>query len=125
MTVVEDEFESPPSPTIYYTYNDTLEGLGCCELHESVSAHTIWVPKVRMGQAKLVPSQSWKIGVVTVSAPIYQSQPACLTFHHTNEERLEGLMRCCEMTESVCTRTILVSNVGAMHQNFHHRRLKS
>ena len=69
-------------------------------------------------------SQSWKIGVVTVSAPIYQSQPACLTFHHTNEERLEGL-RCCEMTESVCTRSMLVWNVGAMHQNFHHQWLKS
>ena len=62
MTVVEDEFQSPPSPTIHYTYNDTLEGLGCCELHESVSAHTIWVPKVRMGQAKLYPLMSWKIG---------------------------------------------------------------
>ena len=62
MTVVEDEFQSPPSPTIHYTYNDTLEGLGCCELAESVSTHTIWVRKVSMGRAKFVPSQSWKIG---------------------------------------------------------------
>ena len=60
--VLEDEFQSPPSPTIHYTYNDTLEGLGCCELHESVSTHTIWVRKVSLGQAKFVPSQSWKIG---------------------------------------------------------------
>ena len=62
MTVVEYEFQSPPSQIIHYAYGDTLEGLGCCELHESVSTHTIWVRKVSMGQAKFVPSQSWKIG---------------------------------------------------------------
>ena len=56
--VVKDEFQSPPSPTIPYTYNDTLEGLGCCELAELVSTHTIWVRKVSMGQPKFVPSQS-------------------------------------------------------------------
>ena len=56
--VVEGEFQSQPSPTINYTYNDTLEGLRCCELHESVSTHTIWLRKVRLGQAKFVPSQS-------------------------------------------------------------------
>ena len=60
--VLEDEFQSPPSPTIHYTYNDILEGLGCCELHGSVTTHTIWVRKVSMGRAKFVPSQSWKIG---------------------------------------------------------------
>ena len=60
--VLEDEFQSPPSPTIYHIDNDTLEGLGCCELHESVRTLTIWVRKVRMGRAKFVPSQSWKIG---------------------------------------------------------------
>ena len=46
VTVVENEFQSEPSPTIHYTYNDTLEGLGCCELPETVSTHTIWVRKV-------------------------------------------------------------------------------
>ena len=60
--VVGGEFQSPPSLTIHYTYNDTLEGLGCCELPEAVSTHTIWLRKVSMGQAKFVPSQSWKIG---------------------------------------------------------------
>ena len=47
-----------------------------------------------------------------------------LTIHHTNEERLEGL-RCCEMSESVCTRSMLVWNIGAWYRNFHHLRLKS
>ena len=61
--------------------------------------------------------------MVTISAPIYQSQP-CLTIHHTNEERLEGL-RCCEMSESVCTRSMLVWNIGAWYRNFHHLWLKS
>ena len=55
MTVVEDEFQSPPSPNIHYTYNGILEGLGCCELPESVSTHTIWIRKVSMDQAKFVP----------------------------------------------------------------------
>ena len=60
--VLEDEFQSPPSPTIHDTYNETLEGLGCCEMAESVSTHTIWVRKVSIGQPKFVPSQSSKIG---------------------------------------------------------------
>ena len=62
VTFVNDEFQSPPSPTIHDTYNETLEGLGCCEMAESVSTHTIWVWKVSMGQPKFVPSQSSKIG---------------------------------------------------------------
>ena len=80
--VLEDEFQSPPSPTIHYTYNDTLEGLGCCELYELVSTHTIWVRKVRMGQAKFVPSQSWKIGSCGdhFSAHI----PISITFNHSS-----------------------------------------
>ena len=32
--VVGCQFQSPPSLTIHYTYIDTLEGLGCCELPE-------------------------------------------------------------------------------------------
>ena len=61
--------------------------------------------------------------MVTVSAPIYQSQP-CLTFHHTNEKRLEG-MRCCEMAESVCTRSILVWDMVSWYLTIHHPWLKS
>ena len=62
VSVVEDEFQSPPSPTIHYTCNDTLEGLRYCELPESVSTHTIWVQKVGLGKAKFVPTHKQKIG---------------------------------------------------------------
>ena len=53
VTVLEDEFQSPPSPTIHYTHNDILEGLGCCELPESVSTHTIWVRKVSTAPSQI------------------------------------------------------------------------
>ena len=55
VTVVEDEFQSPPSPTIHHTYNDTLEGLGCCELPESVQSHLILVWKVYYRPSQLLP----------------------------------------------------------------------
>ena len=62
--VVEDEFQSQLQPclTVKYTNDERLEGLGCCELPESVSTHSMWVQKVSMGKAKFVPYQSWKIG---------------------------------------------------------------
>ena len=44
--VVGDEFQSPPFPTVHYTFDDTLEGLGCCEMTESVGTHSIWMQKV-------------------------------------------------------------------------------
>ena len=60
--VVGDEFQSPPFPTVHYTFDDTLEGLRCCELPESVSTHSIWVQKVGLGQVKLVPTHDQKTG---------------------------------------------------------------
>ena len=59
--VVEGEFQSQPFLTINYTNGDKLEGLGCCELSESVSTHSIWVQKVSMGQAKFVPTHNPKM----------------------------------------------------------------
>ena len=59
--VVEGEFQSQPFLTIYYTNGEKLEGLGCCELSESVSTHSIWVQKVSMGQAKFVPTHNPKM----------------------------------------------------------------
>ena len=44
--VVENEFQSQPSPTIHYTYNKILEGLRSCELPQSVQTHSILVSKV-------------------------------------------------------------------------------
>ena len=64
VTILEPTHQSQPSPTIHYTYNDILEGLGCCELPKPFNTHAIWVGNVSMGmgQAKFVPSQSWNIG---------------------------------------------------------------
>ena len=62
VTVVEDEFQSPPCSTIHYTYDKRLEGLRCYGLPESVITHTIWVQNVSMGQANSVPTQNSKIG---------------------------------------------------------------
>ena len=52
--VVEYEFKSQPCTTIYYTYNQTLEGLRCCELPEPVQTHAILCLCVESGQG---PSQ--------------------------------------------------------------------
>ena len=90
-----------------YTYNDTLEGLGCCELHESVSStDTIWVRKGSMGQANFYPNQEPKHVVVITLEPTTQSQPSP-TISYTSNERLEGL-RCCEIPELVQKHSIFV-----------------
>ena len=60
--VMDDELKYQHCITIHYTYNDVLEGLGCCELPESVSTHSIWVRKVGLGQAKFVPTRDQKTG---------------------------------------------------------------
>ena len=41
--VVGDELKSQPYITIHYTYNEALEGVGCCELPKSVQTHSILV----------------------------------------------------------------------------------
>ena len=55
MTVMDGEFQSPPSPTIHYTYNDTLDGLGCLELPESVQSYLILMWKVEYRPSQLLP----------------------------------------------------------------------
>ena len=60
--VVHDELKPQPFKTIHYTYNDTLEGLGSCELPESVGTDSILVQKVGLGKAKFVPTHKQKIG---------------------------------------------------------------
>ena len=39
--VMDDGPKSQPCKTIHYTYNQALEGLGCCELPQLVQNHTI------------------------------------------------------------------------------------
>ena len=81
--VVDDEFKSQPCKTIHYTYNETLEGLRCCELPESVQTHSILVWKVGKGQAISDPTcMTEKHVVVTISDLMQQSQPSP-TIHYT------------------------------------------
>ena len=51
--VVEYEFKSQPFTTIHYTYNETLEGLRCCELPESVQTHAILCVESGQGPSQL------------------------------------------------------------------------
>ena len=44
--VIHDELKSQPCLTIHYTHNETLKGLRCCELPESVQTHSTLVSKV-------------------------------------------------------------------------------
>ena len=46
MTIVYEELQSQGYLTIYYIYNNTLEGSSCCEMLESVQTHSILVLKV-------------------------------------------------------------------------------
>ena len=51
LRVVDDEFQSQPCLTIYYTNGEILEGLSWYELPDLVQSHSILVWKVDMGQA--------------------------------------------------------------------------
>ena len=53
--VTHDEFKSQPSPTIHYTYDETLERMRCCELPGLVQSHSILVWKVEYGPSQLLP----------------------------------------------------------------------
>ena len=39
--VIHNKLTSQPCKTIHYTYNETSEGLRCCEIIESVQSHPI------------------------------------------------------------------------------------
>ena len=89
--VVEGEFQYQPCLTIHYTNGERLEVLGCCELSESVSTHSIWVRKVGLGQAKFVPTRDQK----TCSGRHFSAHRPILTMSNHSlyyyEEILEGL----------------------------------
>ena len=56
-------FQSQHCMTIYYMYDETLEGSSCCEMLESVQTHSILV---------------WKVGVdLATFVPIHDSKTAC------------------------------------------------
>ena len=42
-TILEPICQSPPSPTIHYTYNEKLEGLRCCDIQWWIQKYSILV----------------------------------------------------------------------------------
>ena len=60
VTILEPTQQSPPSPTIHYTYNKILEGLKCCEMTESVCTHSMLVWKDGGLLPKFSPSAAQK-----------------------------------------------------------------
>ena len=105
VTIIEPTQQSPPHPTIHYTYNEMLEGLRCCDILESIQKHTILVWNVgyrsKNCHQPLLKSRS----VVMVIHDELKSEP-CVTIHSTYNKILEGL-RCCELPQSVQTYWIL------------------
>ena len=43
VTILDSQFHSQPCLTIHYTYDETLKGSSCCQLHELVQTHLILV----------------------------------------------------------------------------------
>ena len=74
--VIHVEFKSQPCKTIHHTYNETLKGLRCCQLPESVQTYSISVKKVDMGQANFDPTRDWK----TSGGDIFRAHTAISTF---------------------------------------------
>ena len=92
--VILDEFKSQLYMTIHYTYNDTLEGLGCYELSGAVqchstsvsnASHTIlvwWVGSSTENHPQLQPKSQL---VVPIMDNEFQSQPY-MTIHYAYHE---------------------------------------
>ena len=107
-----------PFFNIYHTFDQTLEGLRCCEMLEPIQTYSILVVKYvgvcsRNWHRPLVKSQ---VAVVMVIHDGFKSQ-ACTTIHHTYNETLDGL-RCCELPESVQSHSILAFKFGFGLVNF-------
>ena len=94
-TIVEDIYQSQPSPTIHYTCNESLGGLRCCEILESIQTYSILVWNV-VGYLSRNHDHPWlkNMGVAFVVDEEFKSQP-CKTIYYTYGERMEGLV-CCE-----------------------------
>ena len=116
VTIMEPIYQSQHSLTIHYTYNETLEGLRCCELLESIQTYSILVWNVGYWSRNRHHPWLKSQGVALVVDDEFKSQP-CKTIHYAYDERREGL-RCCEMSKSVQTHSILVSKVENRLANF-------
>ena len=101
ITILEPTHQSPPSPTIHYTYNEKLEGLRCCDILESIRNHTISVSNLGYWGGKCHHPLLKGRGVEMVIHDELKSQP-CKTIQYTYNQVLEEL-RCCELPQSVQT----------------------
>ena len=102
-------YQSYPCKIIQYTYDETLGGLICCEILESIQKHSILVWNVGYWSWNRYHPQLKSQGVALVVDDEFKSQP-CKTIHYTYGERMEEL-RCCELPKSVQTHSTLVSQV--------------
>ena len=116
VTILEPIYQSQHSLTIHYTYNETLEGLRCCELLESIQTYSILVWNVGYWIHDCHHPRLKNRGVVMVVDDEFKSQPY-LTIHCTNGETLKGLSWC-EWPESVQTHAILVWKADKGQANF-------
>ena len=109
VTISEQIYQSQRSPTIHYTNNETLEGLRCGQLLESIQKYSILVWNV--GYWRQNRHHPWikNQGEALVVNDEFKSQP-CKTIHYTYGERMEGLW-CCEWPKSVQSHSILVWKV--------------
>ena len=71
VTILKPIYQSQHSLTIHYTYNETLEGLRCCELLESIQTYSIlvWWNVGHLSRNRHHPQLKSR-GVVTVLAPV-------------------------------------------------------
>ena len=124
LTILEPIYQSQHSTTIYYTYNEKLGWLRCCEMLESIQTYPILVWNVGYWWSQNCSHPQLKSrGVVMVVDDESKSQP-CKTIHYTSNETLEGL-RCCELPEPVSIHSIWVWKVGmgmGQQANFHPTR---
>ena len=117
VTILEPPQQSQPSPTIHYTYNETLEGSRCCEILESIQTYSIlvWWNVVASYQNRHHPWLKSQ-GVALIVDDEFKSQ-TCKTINHIHSQWIEAL-RCCELPKSVQTHSILVWKVGKGQPNF-------
>ena len=80
VTILEPIYQSQHSLTIHYTYNETLEGLRCCELLESIQTYSILVWNVGYWIHDCHHPRLKNRGVVMVVDDEFKSQPY-LTIH--------------------------------------------
>ena len=116
VTIIEHIYQSQCSQTIHYTYDETLEGLRCCEILDSIKTCSILVRSVGYCSRNCHHPQLKSQGVALVIHDELKPQP-CITIHYTNGGEMEGL-RCCELPESVQNHSILVSKVEYRQDNF-------